>query len=128
MAKNNQDPFDRSIPGYTEISVWPEAPGFPEEIKGIWVYRDGGTVGLTIKSQKGKGIDFFFDRVLCRLCYGMYETVDDAAYVKKSSIFEQEVFEYLEVARKRLSTHVFSKPEIQIFNQCLEKAKIYSDV
>jgi hypothetical protein len=128
MAKNNQDPFDRSIPGYTEVSVWPEAPGFPEEIKGIWVYRDGGTVGLTIKSQKGKGLDFFFDRVLCRLCYGMYETVDDAAYVKKGSIFEQEVFEYLEVARKRLSTHVFSKPEIQIFNQCLEKAKIYSDV
>jgi hypothetical protein len=66
--------------------------------------------------------------VLRRFCYGMNETVDDAAYVKKGSIFEKEVFEYLEVARKRLSTHVFSKPEIQIFNQCLDKARIYSDI
>lgn len=128
MDKKTQDPFNRSMPGYTEVSVWPDAPGFPEEIKSILVYRDGGTVGLTIKSQKGKGIDFFFDRVLGCLCYGICETADDAAYIKKGSIFEKQVFEYLEVARKRLSTHVFSKPEIQIFNQCFEKAKIYSDV
>ncbi len=126
--KNIEDPFDRSVPGYTELSSWPKEPGTPEEILGIWLYRDGGTVGVTIKGKKGKDIEFFFDRVLGRLCYGEHHTEDDAAYIKKGSVFEKEVYEYLESARKKLNTHVFSVSDIKLFNECFQKAKVYSGV
>ena len=122
------DPYDRSIPGYTELSEWPKKPGYPEQILGIWLYRDGGTVGVTTKGKNGKDIEFFFDRFLGRLCYGEYETKSDAAYIKKGSIFEKEVYSYMEEARKKLNTHVFSKSDIELFNDCFKKAKVYSGV
>jgi len=128
MGKSERDPFDRSIPGYAEVSIWPEAPGFPEEIRGIWVYRDGGTVGVTIKGKNGKEIELFFERALGRLCYGEYHTASNAAYIKQGSKFEKEIFEYLEVARKRLNTYVFPNSTIETFNKHFNKAKIYSSM
>lgn len=122
------EPFDRSLPGYTELSSWPKEPGIPEEIRGIWLYRDGGTVGVTIKGKKGKDIEFFFDRALSRLCYGEHHTESDAAYIKKGSVFEKEVYTYLETARKKLNTHIFSIEDIKLFNECFQKAKVYSGV
>ncbi|PCJ11806.1 MAG: hypothetical protein COB04_18625 [Gammaproteobacteria bacterium] len=122
------DPTDRSIPGYAELSTWPKLPGSPEEILGIWLYRDGGTVGVTIKGKIGKDIELFFDRVLGRLCYGKYHTDDDAAFIKKGSDFETEVYEYLEIARKKLNTHVFLKSDIKLFNDCFKEAKVYTQV
>ena len=119
-------PFDRSIPGYTELSKWPQQPGYPEKIISICSYRDGGTVGVMIKGENGKGIEFFFERFLGRLCYGAYETKDDAAYIKKGSKFEGEVYLYLEAAGKNLSPSFFQTSDIDTFNQCLKKAKIYS--
>ncbi len=126
--KNIADPFDKSVPGYTEVYGWPKEPGFPEEIRGIWLYRDGGTVGVTIKGKNGKDLEFFFDRALGRLCYGEHHTESDAAFVKKGSEFEKEVYSYLETARKKLTTHVFSVTDIKLFNECFQKAKVYSDV
>lgn len=126
--KNMKDPFDRSIPCYTELSSWPKQPGTPEEIKGIWLYRDGGTVGVTIKGKNGKDIEFFFDRMLGRLCYGEYHLESDAAYIKKGSVFEKEVYEYLETARKKLNIQFFSVYDINLFNDSFQKAKIYSGV
>lgn len=120
------DPFDKSIPGYTELSKWPKSPGFPETITGIWLYRDGGTVGVTITGKNGKDIDFFFDRVLGRLCYGEHDTKSDAAYIKVGSKLEKEVYSYLEEARKKLNIHVFQVSDIKLFNECFQKAKVYS--
>jgi hypothetical protein len=126
--KNDVDHFDSSVVGFTELSGWPKEPGFPEEIVSIIPYRDGGTVGVVIKGRNGKDIDFFFDRILGRLCYGEYETKSDAAYIKKNSPFEREVYEYFEAAKKRLNTHVFSLSDIETFNECFQKAKVYSGV
>ena len=120
------DPYDRSIPGYTELSTWPMLPGYPEEILCITVYRDGGTVGVTIKGKTGKDVEFFFDRFLGRLCYGEYETKRNAAYIKCGSVFEKEVFSYLEAARKRLSLVQFQKSDIEIFNEYFKKAQVYA--
>ena len=53
MSKREKsiDPFDGSVPGYAELSSWPKEPGIPEEIRGIWLYRDGGTkVDPTVKT------------------------------------------------------------------------------
>lgn len=122
------DPYDRSIPGYAELSEWPKKPEYPAEILGIWVYRDGGTVGITIKGAGKKDIDLFFDRVLGRLCYGDYETKSDAAFIKKHSALEKSVYAYLEKARCRLTTKVFSLSEIKIFHECFQRAKVYSGV
>ena len=122
------DPFDRSVSGYTELSVWPEEAGYPEEILGIWLYRDGGTVGITIKGKRDKCIEFFFDRYLGRLCYGEYETKSDAAFIKKGSKLEKEVYSYLENARKKLTSEHFRISDIELFNERFEKAKIYSGV
>ncbi|MCK5855696.1 MAG: hypothetical protein KAG56_10780 [Sulfurovaceae bacterium] len=121
-----KEPFDRAIPGYTEVSTWPIQPDFPEEICGIWVYRDGGTVGITIKGKNEKNIEFFFERVLGRLCYGLDEKKDNAAFIKKNSILEKEIYNYLESARKKLNTRMFSKSEIQLFNNCFRKYQVYT--
>ena len=43
--------YDRLISGYAELSGWPIQPSYPEQILEILVYRDGGTVGVTIKGQ-----------------------------------------------------------------------------
>ena len=117
-----------SIPGYPEISDWPVKPALPAQIIEILIYRDGGTVGVVLEGNKGKGIDLFFDRFLGRLCFGDYHTAADAAYLKKGSKLEKEAFEYLEFARKKLSTQRFSKLEIQVFNQYFKKARIYSSI
>ena len=119
---------DDSIPDYRELSSWPIPPAFPAQILGIWIYRDGGTVGVTIQGHQGQAIEFFFDRFLGRLCYGLSETETDAAYIKKGSTFEKEIFDYLESARKKLSLADFSTSKIQIFNEYLTRARVYSGV
>lgn len=120
--------YDRSIPGYTELSGWPIQPSYPEKILAIIIYRDGGTVGVTIQGKKGQDIEFFFDRFLGRLCYGECEKADDAAYIKKGSQFEKEVYAYLEAARKKLNSHIFSISSISTFNKYFKKAQIYCGV
>lgn len=122
------DPYDRSIPGYSELSEWPKKPGYPEQLLCICLYRDGGTVGVTIKGKNGKDIEFFFDRFLGRLCYGEHEAKSDAAYIQNGSKFEKEVYSYLETARKKLNTHMFDISDITLFNECFKKAKVYSGV
>lgn len=126
--KKLTNPFDKSIPGYTKLSGWPKEPAFPEQIKGICLYRDGGTVGVTIKGKNGKDIEFFFDRELGRLCYGKHHTHSDAAFIEVGTEFEKEVFSYLEAARKKLNTHIFCVSDIKMFNECFQKAKVYSGV
>lgn len=121
-------PFDRSITGYAELSEWPYQPGYPERITSISFYRAGGTVGVTIQGKNGKGIEFFFERFLGRLCYGEYETKDHAAYIKKKSSFEKEVYLYFEKARKKLSPSFFQASDIDAFDQCFKKAKRYSGI
>ncbi|MGB1252090.1 MAG: hypothetical protein ACPG8W_15840 [Candidatus Promineifilaceae bacterium] len=122
------DPHDRSIPGYPELSKWPRKPGYPAEILGIWIYRDGGTIGITIKGAGKQDIELFFDRVLGRLCYGLYETKNDAAFIKKHSAFEKDAYAYLEKAGRRLTTKAFSLHQIETFHECFQKAKVYSGV
>ncbi len=92
-------------------------------------YRDGGTVGVGIKGKKGNhSIDFFFDRFLGRLCYGKDETKFDAAYIKRGSKFEKEVYSYLQTARKRLNPDKCHPAilNIELFDKCFQKAKVYS--
>ena len=122
------DKGDNAMPGYPELSDWPIKPDLPAQIIEILIYRDGGTVGVVLKGNKGKGVDFFFDKFLGRLCFGDYHTATDAAYLKKGSKLEKEAFEYLEFARKKLSTQKFSKSQIQVFNQYFKRAQIYSSV
>lgn len=117
------DPFDRSIPGYSELSGWPKPPIFPEQITEICLYRDG-TVVVVINGD----VEFFFERSLGRLCYGESHRDEEAAFIKKGSLFETELYSYLEEARKILSADTFSISDIKLFNECFSKAKIYSGV
>ena len=126
--KNRNPRLDAEIPGYPEIYHWPKQPVFPEEIIDILIYRDGGTVGVTIKANDGDRIEFFFDRELGRLCFGQHHTDDSAAFVKMGSPFEKELYSYLENARKRLDINTFSVNDIQVFTECFNKAKVYSGV
>ena len=126
--KNITPRLDAEIPGYPEIYGWPKQPIFPEEIIDILVYRDGGTVGVTIKANGGDRIEFFFDRELGRLCFGQHHTDHSAAFVKVGSPFEKELYSYLDNARKRLDINTFSANDIQVFTECFNKAKVYSGV
>ncbi len=85
-------------------------------------------MGVTIKGKTGKDIEFFFDRVLGRLCYGEHESKSNAAYIRKGSDFESEVYAYFELARKSVSADQFSRSDIEVFDECFKKAKVYSGV
>ncbi|TCI01069.1 hypothetical protein EZV61_19325 [Corallincola luteus] len=117
------DPFDRSIPGYTELKGWPKPPVYPESISEICLYRDG-TVVVSIQGS----MDFFFEPNLGRLCYGDSHKADNAAFIKKGSHFESELYSYFETARKKLSIEEFSLSDIKLFNKCFKRAKVYSGV
>jgi hypothetical protein len=117
------DPFDRSIPGYSELTGWPKPPLFPEQITEICLYRDG-TVVVVVSGD----IEFFFERSLGRLCYGQSHTDETAAFIKKGSSFESELYAYLEAARMRLSADTFAISDIKLFNDCYARAKIYAGV
>ena len=117
------DPFDRSIPGYSELIGWPKKPLFPEQITEICLYRDG-TVVVVVSGD----IEFFFERSLGRLCYGQSHTDEAAAFIKKGSSFESELYAYLEAARIRLSADAFAISDIKLFNDCFARAKTYAGV
>lgn len=118
-----REPVDSSIPGYSELTGWPELPLYPEKITEICLYRDG-TVVVVIHG----GLGFCFEPNLGRLCYGESHRDDNAAFIKKGSPFEAELYSYLEAARKKLSTEEFAKSDIKLFNNCFSRAKVYSGV
>lgn len=124
-SKYRKELFDRSIPGFTELLDWPKEPGYPEEISRISLYRDGPVV-VSIKSTTGDDIDFFFEPTLGRLCYGRGHRKADAAFIRKGTIFEKEVYSYFEIARRKLSIRNFSVIEIELFNDCFNTAKVHS--
>ncbi|MFM2477723.1 hypothetical protein [Celerinatantimonas sp. MCCC 1A17872] len=117
------EPFDRSIPGYTELTDWPKPPLYPEKITEICLYRNGAVV-VVIHG----GLSFNFEPSLGRLCYGESHRDENAAFIKKDSPFEAQLYAYLEAARKKLSHEEFSVSDIKLFNNCFSKAKVYSSV
>nr|WP_086938617.1 hypothetical protein [Thaumasiovibrio occultus] len=137
-AKDTRDSLlDTRVPGFTTLSGWLTPPHFPEEISGIWVYRAGGHVGVTVKAQDGGEIPFFFDSQLGRLCYGENEHADNAAFIQRGSAFEADVFAYLTAARQRLSTCspdaseagttcAVTPSELEIFDRYFHQAKAFT--
>jgi len=95
--------LDTSIPCFPELDDWPFAPTHPVRIAAHGRYRDSGPQGSTyyvdLKDFDDRCIPFFFERFLGRLCYGsLYETGEDAAFLRRGSRIEQEailLIEYL---------------------------------
>ena len=85
------------IPCFRELSDWPTVPALPFRISHFGRYRDGGpqggTYAIDLVDSAGAKFPFFFDRFLGRLCYGgNFECGDDAAFIKKGSKLQMELF------------------------------------
>ncbi|WP_049723843.1 hypothetical protein [Gilvimarinus polysaccharolyticus] len=117
---------DRSIPGYAVREQWPRKPELPFKVDYFGRYRDGGVQGgtcaLDLKDKTKYRYTFFFENNLGRLCWGAsYEKGNDAAFIKKGSQFELEVFAAIEQAAK-------NHEDCEEILECLSTAKIYTAV
>ena len=118
-----------SIPCYKEIEDWPIKPKKPYRIVEVCRYRDegpqGGTLGIYLAGKKGKKIPFFFDKILSRLCYGEYETEEEAAFIKVGCSFEKEIYDAITSALEGTNIMLSKSHRIDV-QKALEKAKVYS--
>ena len=86
------------IPGFAEVSEWPVQPELPFRVSGFGRHRDPQphcTFYLDLIDKTGRVFHFFFDRFLGRLCFGKIDDDDDAAFLKKGSRIQVEVFEII---------------------------------
>ena len=87
---------DKSIPGFAELSDWPiQSPALPFRIGDFGAYRDPQpfcTFFVELIDASGQVYAFFFDRALGRLCYGQNEDDENAAYLRKNSTIQIDVF------------------------------------
>jgi hypothetical protein len=112
--------LDASVPAYSERYDWPTPPVLTLRIKDFGRYRDGGpqggTVFVDLEDSAGTVFPFFFDRFLGRLCYGTsHHGSDDAAFIRRGSKFESEVFSAIETAALA--------PEFSEVAKCLSHAR-----
>ena len=83
------------VPGFPEISEWPVSPSMPLRIGNFGIYRDPGphcTMYVDLVDSGGAVFTFFFDRFLGRLCFGRIDDDKDAAFLKKGSRIQMDVF------------------------------------
>jgi hypothetical protein len=92
-------PLDDSIPGRATVREWPVAPRYPLRLWSVDRCRDGGprhgTIVVELIDAAELRTTFFFDRFLGRLCLGSDERDDSAAFVKKDSSLERELYTVL---------------------------------
>jgi len=93
---------DTSIPGFRELCDWPTPPARPFRLGLHGGMREmvGGsrnTYYVDLIDDRGATYSFFFERFLGRLCFGSRdEESEDAAFLKKGSSLQIEVFQVLE--------------------------------
>lgn len=92
-------PLDDSIPGRATASEWPVAPRYPLRLLSVDRCRDGGprhgTIVVELIDAAEVRTTFFFDRFLGRLCLGNDEHDDSAAFLKRDSPLERELYTVL---------------------------------
>jgi hypothetical protein len=92
-------PLDDSIPGRATVREWPVAPRYPLRLWSVDRCRDGGprhgTIVVELIDAAELRTTFFFDRFVGRLCLGSDERDDSAAFVKKDSSLERELYTVL---------------------------------
>ena len=88
---------DDTIPGRSTLLDWEIEPVRPLRLKDHAIWRDGwATLEFWLEDAEGNEFRFFFDGFLGRLCWGTdLHTGDDAAFVKKGTRVEADVFETL---------------------------------
>ncbi len=92
-------PLDDSIPGRATASEWPVVPRYPLRLLSVDRCRDGGprhgTIVVELIDAAELRTTFFFDRFLGRLCLGNHEDDDSAAFLKRDSSLERELYTVL---------------------------------